>query len=404
MATIFKYKAITPAGKPIEGSYSGNSKEDVISMLRVQGNIPVKIEEQKPQSKNISEFRFFQAKVKTKELSLFCKQFSTMLTAGMSLTNCLEVLIDQTENKTLKTAIADMHTVVQKGSALSEAMHKHEGIFPSILIRMVEAGELTGTLDEVLERMAEHFEKENKINSKIKGALIYPAILSLVATGVVIFLLVFIMPTFISMFTASGVPLPLPTRILLSFSHLLTNFWYLFVTAAVALVLASNRFLKTEKGKESFDQFVLKIPVVKVSIVKIITSRFTRTLSTLLASGIPIIPALDAAANVTNNKVVSQGIAKVMEDIGRGVSLASLLKGLELFPPMMISMVSIGEESGSIDSMLAKTADYYDQELEAAIQQMVAMLEPLMIVVMALIIGFIVLAMMLPMFDMMQII
>lgn len=402
MAITYKYKAITHGGENIEGSFNGNSKEEVLHMLRSQGKIPIKIEEEKLKSKDVKELNLFQPKVKVKDLSVFCKQFNTMLTAGMSLTNCLEVLVDQTENRTLSKVIADILSMVQKGTTLSVAMRKHNKIFPTILISMVEAGEMTGTLDEVLGRMAEHFEKENKINSKIKGAMIYPIILSIVAVFVVIFLLVYIMPTFIGMFTSSGVPLPLPTRMLLAASDALTKYWYVFLIAVFALGFSISRILQTNQGKKAFDQLKFKLPVVKASITKIVTSRFTRTLSTLLASGISIIPALEASANVTNNKVVSEGIETVVENIRKGVSLATLLEDIGVFPPMMISMVSIGEESGSLDSMLSKTADFYDEELEAAIQQMVAMLEPLMIVVMAVIIGFIVIAMMLPMFDMMQ--
>ncbi|AOY77044.1 type II secretion system F family protein [Clostridium formicaceticum] len=402
MASTFKYKAVTSKGEAIEGSLTAESKDEVIRMIRQNQQIPVKIEESKGKSKEVKELTLFKPKVKVKDLTVFCKQFYTMLNAGMSLTNCLEVLIDQTENKTLKVVIGDLFTQVQKGAVLSEAMKKHKKIFPTILISMVEAGELTGTLDEILGRMSEHFEKEGKINAKIKGAMMYPLILSIVAIGVVIFLLVVIMPTFIGMFTSSGVALPLPTRMLLAFSNALTQFWYVFMFAIVGTMFLLHRILSTDNGKRAYDKLKFKIPIIKGSITKIITSRFTRTLSSLLSSGIPIISALEASANVTNNKVVIEGIEMVVEDIRKGVSLAVLLKKINIFPPMMISMVSIGEESGSLDTMLSKTADFYDQELEAAIQQMVSLLEPIMIVVMAVIIGFIVIAMMLPMFDMMQ--
>lgn len=393
---------MTSTGETVEGTLDAKTKEEAVRMIRQNQQIPVKIEESKGKSKEVRELNLFQPKVKLKDLTVFCKQFHTMLQAGMSLSNCLEVLMDQTENKTLRTIVEDLFTQVQKGTVLSEAMKKYKKIFPPILINMVEAGEMTGTLDEVLGRMSEHFEKEGKINAKIKGAMMYPMILSIVAIGVVIFLLVFIMPTFIGMFTSSGVTLPLPTRILLAFSNILTTFWYVFLFAIVGIVFLLHRILSTDNGKRAYDRLKFRIPIVKGSIIKIVTSRFTRTLSSLLSSGIPIISALEASANVTNNKVVTDGIEMVVEDIRKGVSLAALLKKMNVFPPMMISMVSIGEESGSLDTMLSKTADFYDQELEAAIQQMVSMLEPLMIVVMAVIIGFIVIAMMLPMFDMMK--
>lgn len=402
LSTTFKYRAINNKGEVSEGTYIAESKDEVIHMIRSGQQLPVKIEEITTESKSVGDLDIFKPRVKTKELSLFCKQFYTMLNAGMTLTNSIEVLIDQTENKTLKITIEDIFTQVQKGSLLSEAMKNHKKIFPPIFINMVEAGEMTGSLDEVLNRMSEHFEKEDKINSKIKNAMIYPIILSIISVVVVIFLLVFIMPTFVDMFVSSGVELPTATRILLSFSDILADYWYLFIAMIVLIVFLTKRLLNTYQGKMFFDKLTLKTPMVKTSIVKIITSRFTRTLSSLLSSGIPIIPALETAANVTNNQVVIDGIEVVLSDIRKGVSLATLLKRMKVFPPMVISMVSIGEESGSLDDMLAKTADFYDQELETAIQQMISILEPLMIVLMAMVIGFLVIAMMLPMFDMMQ--
>lgn len=404
MEIAYKYKAVNMQGESIEGNFSASNKEEVVQMLRGKQLFPVKIEEKTDSTRNVKGKQLLQPRVKTKDLSVFCKQFYTMLNAGMSLANCLEVLINQTENKTLRIVVEDLFSQVQKGTMLSEAMKHHQKIFPPILISMVTAGELTGNLENVLARMSDHFEKENKINSKIKGAMMYPAILSIVAICVVVFLLVFIMPTFIGMFTSSGVELPLLTRILLTINEALTHFWYLFIIAFLGVIIGFKKLIGTDNGKRAFDQLKFKIPIVRGSIIKIVTSRFARTLSTLLASGIPIISALESAANVTNNKVVIEGIEGVVEDIRKGVNLATLLGQIHVFPPMMISMVSIGEESGALDDMLSKTADFYDQELEAAISQLVALLEPLMIVVMALIIGFIVIAMMLPMFDMMQLV
>lgn len=253
MLNTFKYKAVNNRGEIFEGTYIAESKDEVINMIREGQQLPVKIEEVKSKSKAVGDLNIFKPKVRIKELAVFCKQFHTMLNAGMALTNCLEVLMEQTENKTLKTTIEDIFTQVQKGSLLSEAMKGHKKIFPSIFINMVEAGEMTGSLDEVLNRMAEHFEKENKINSKIKNAMVYPVILSIVSIIVVIFLLVFIMPTFIDMFTSSGIELPLATRILLSFSNTLTKYWYLFVIIIAAMVFLFKKILNTHGGKKLFD-------------------------------------------------------------------------------------------------------------------------------------------------------
>lgn len=399
MVAVYKYKAIDNTGRPIEAEFHANTKDEVLSMLREKGYTPVKIELQEQKSKDVGDIGLFQKKVKIKDISVFCKQLYTMLNAGMPLSNALDVLADQTENKVLRLTTKDVYSQVQTGAILSQAMKKHKKIFPNLLITMVEAGEMTGNLDNVLAKMSEHYEKENKINSKIKGAMVYPAVLSVAAVAVVIFLLTFIMPTFTGMFTSSGVELPLPTRILMGISDAIKNYWYIFIAVIGAIIFSINRYGKTETGKRQFDNLKLRIPVVGPSVTKIATSRFTRTLSTLMASGIPIVPAMEAAANVTNNQIVIDGIKKVVEDVKKGLSISYLLKTMHFFPPMVISMVGIGEESGSLEDMLSKTADYYDEELDASIQKMLALLEPLLILFMGVIVGFIVISMMLPIFD-----
>ena len=402
MVAVYKYKAIDNTGRPIEAEFHANTKDEVLSMLREKGYTPVKIELQEQKSKDVGDIGIFQKKVKIKDISVFCKQLYTMLNAGMPLSNALDVLADQTENKVLRLTTKDVYSQVQTGAVLSQAMKKHKKIFPNLLITMVEAGEMTGNLDNVLAKMSEHYEKENKINSKIKGAMVYPAVLSVAAVSVVIFLLTFIMPTFTGMFTSSGVELPLPTRILMGISDALKNYWYIFIAVIGTIIFAINRYGKTETGKRQFDSLKLRIPVVGSSVTKIATSRFTRTLSTLMASGIPIVPAMEAAANVTNNQIVIDGMKKVVEDVKKGLSISYLLKTMHFFPPMVISMVGIGEESGSLEEMLSKTADYYDEELDASIQKMLALLEPLLIIFMGVIVGFIVISMMLPIFDLTQ--
>lgn len=402
MVGTYKCKELDLQGRISETFYRGETKEEIIQMIRSKGNTPVKITLVEEESQNVKDIKIFRTRVKIKDIAVFCKQLHTMLAAGMPLLNSLEVLIHQSDNKTLKMTVKEMATEVQKGDVLSVAMKKHPKVFPVLLMNMVEAGELTGNLDGVLARMSDHYAKENRINSKIKGAMMYPMVLSILAVSVVIFLLVFIMPTFIEMFVSSGIELPLPTRVLLGFSNALKNYWYLFILGFGGLTYAVNRFKKTPQGKLLVDTMKLRIPFIKINIAKIITSRFTRTLSTLLSSGIPIIQGLEAAANVTNNQLVINGIADVAEEIKKGSNLSSLLKSVGVFPPMMISMVSIGEESGALESMLEKTADYYDEELDIAIQKMIAIIEPLMIIVMALVVGFIVIAMMLPMFDMLK--
>lgn len=400
MVNVYKCKEIDLRGRVVEAIYRAESKGEIEQMIRSKGHTPVRIEVEEEKGKDVGELDIFQPKVKTKDLAVFCKQMHTMLNAGMPLITALDVMANQSDNKTLKTTVRQMATDVQKGDVLSTAMKRHKKVFPDLLVGMIESGELTGNLDNVLDRMSEHYTKENKINAKIRGAMIYPLILSIVATVVVVFLLTFILPTFTGMIVASGGTIPLPTRILLAISDAIKGYWYLFIAGIAILVIAFKGVTATVDGRRVVDKIKLSIPIIKVSIAKIATSRFTRTLATLLASGIPILQALETSASVTGNQVVIDGIGQVSEDIKKGASLSLLLKRVGVFPPMMVSMVGIGEESGALEEMLDKTADYYDAELDEAIQRMISVLEPAMIVVMALIVGFIVISMLLPMFDM----
>ncbi len=401
MVQSYKSKEINLGGSLIENFYKGESKEEVLQQIRNKGHTPVKIELVAEEAQDIKG-SFFQKKVKIKDISVFCKQLHTMLAAGMPLISALTVLGDQSENQLLRKTIDQMITQVQMGNVLSIAMKQHPKVFPTLLINMVEAGEMTGNLDDVLDKMAEHYNKENKINASIRGAMIYPAVLGILVVVVVVFMLVFIFPTFLGMFEGSGVKLPGPTRFLIGLSDAIKHYWYIMIGVIIALVVTIKRVTATKEGKRAIDRFMLKVPVAKKSLKQIATSRFTRTLSTLLGSGIPIIEALEAAGNVTNNMIVIDGVEEVSEEIKKGTPLSILLKRMNFFPPMMLSMVSVGEESGSLDEMLSKTADFYDDELEVAIAQMIKLIEPLMIVVMAVIIGFIAVAMVMPMFDMLK--
>lgn len=400
MATTYVCKEVDVTGKIIQSTYRGESREEIVQLIRGKGHTPIKVEEEETKGQDIGSLSLFEKKVKAKDIAIFCKQLFTMLHAGMPLINALDVLYNQTEHKTIQKAVKDMGLQVQKGDILSTSMKRQPKVFPSLLINMVESGELTGNLDGVLERMALHYTKENRINSKIKGAMVYPAVLSVLVIVVVIFMITFILPTFTGMFVSSGVPLPGPTRFLLGLSDSIRAFWYIYLVVIFGLAFLIRRFVKTTEGKRQFDRFTFKIPGVKKQIAMIATSRFTRTLATLLASGIPIIQALETAASVTTNMVVIDEIGKVTEDVKKGITLSSLLKKIHIFPPMMVSMVGIGEESGALEEMLDRAADFYDEELETAITRLVQLLEPAMIVFMAVVIGFIVISMLLPMFDM----
>lgn len=395
---IYKYKAISQTGEIVEGFFEGNDKSDVLIMLKGNNYLPVTVE--KDVGAEAAQVDLFSPKVKKKDLAVFCRQFYTMLDAGIGIVKCIDILEKQTENKTLVKSLGSLHEDVQKGFTLSQAMNKHSKVFPSLLINMMEAGEVSGNLDTIMERMAVHFEKENKLENKIKSALIYPMALAVISIAVVIFLLVAVMPTFIGMFESSGQALPKPTQALLIISNSLTKFWYIYIIVTTVLVFGLITFKKTNTGKLFLDTLKLKIPVVKDTNIKIITARFTRTMSTLMSSGMPLLEGIDVVGKVVGNKVVQDRLEKTVEDVRKGISLSRAIYEVGVFPPMVDSMIKIGEESGALDDILYKTADFYDDEVEVALQKITALMEPLMLVVMAIVVGFIVIAMALPMFDM----
>lgn len=393
----FKYRAINKAGESLAGTITVASQSDVVQMLREKEYLPVSVEAVRgSQEINIG----FLTKIKVKDIAIFCRQFHTMLNSGISIIQCLDILRQQFDNLKLRAVIADVYELVQKGSALSEAMRAHRDAFPELLINMVEAGELSGNLDTILQRMADHYEKDTRLKRKISGAMVYPMILGGLMIVMVTFLLTFVMPTFIGMFEGSGVELPVPTKILLGISNFLRDFWYVVFGVLIVGIFLLRKSIKTESGRLAFDRFKLRMPIVSPVAIRVATTRFTRTLSTLLASGIPLLNSMEITAKVIGNKVFEKAVLSVREDVRKGFDLAGPVKRTGLFPPMVDSMIRIGEESGSLDDVLNRTANFYDEEVDAAIAKMTAMLEPLMIVFMAGIIGAVVIAIMMPMFKM----
>lgn len=395
----FKYKAIAQNGQTVEGTFEATSEGEVVSMIKGNNYMPLSIERDIGAD---AQIEIFAKKVKKKDLAIFCRQFFTMINAGLGIVKCLDILVVQTENKTLKITLASVSEDVQKGFTLSEAMKKHQNIFPSILISMVEAGEVSGSLDTILERMAEHFEKENKIENKVKSSMIYPMALMVVSIAVVVFMLVAVLPTFVGMFEGSDTPLPWPTKFLLDLSDSMRTYWYIYTGVVGATGFGLSVFLKTPEGIRAFDTLKLKLPVVKTTVAKIITSRFTRTLSTLMGSGIPLLQAMEVVGRVVNNVIIQERLENSVENIRKGITLSKAVKDIGIFPPMVDSMIKIGEESGSLDDVLYKTADFYDEEVDVALTKLTSLLEPIMIVGMAVVIGFIVVAMYLPMLGMMD--
>jgi type IV pilus assembly protein PilC len=384
-------------GERIEGTYEAVSRDAVMDMISTNNYYPLKIEEINEGTKiDFSTLK----KVNTKDIAIFCRQFYTMLDAGLSINGALHILAEQLTNKKLRGALAKVEEEVRKGSTLSEAMKEQKNIFPELLVSMVETGEVSGNLDSIMLRMSNHYEKENKINNKLKSAMIYPTALAIVAISVVAIILIFVMPVFVEMFTSSGVVLPVSTRILLSLSNGLRNNWLIIIIVLAIMIFSIRYFFKTDNGIFFTNKMKLSFPIIKGLNEKIIVSRFTRTLSTMLASGIPLVQGLQVVSAVIGNKIVEDALTKAREKVMRGEGLAEPVKETGLFPPMLSSMIKIGEESGSLDEILNKTADFYDEELDAAITTFTSMLEPMMIVVMGVVAGFLILSIIQPMFGM----
>lgn len=349
------------------------------------------------QSKNI-ELKF-NNKVKLKDIAVFCRQFYTMLNAGVPILTCLEILGEQIENQKLRETTKNINEEVAKGGVLSDAMRNHEDIFPDLLVSLVASGEASGNLDEIMLRMATHYEKENKINNKVKSAMIYPIVLGIVSIVAIGFILTYVMPTFLDIFKQSGTVLPWYTQLLLGISEGLQNHWLIIIIVAAVVGFLINIFLKSEEGILLLSKLKLKLPALKKLNQMIIVSRFTRTLSTLIASGLPLTEALQIVSTVVGNKIAESALVKIRDKVMRGESLYTSMVESNIFPPMLYSMIKIGEETGSLDDILNKTADFYDEELEAVIQATVALMEPVLIVIMGLIIGTMIISVMVPMFD-----
>ena len=389
----FKYKAMKNDGTKTSGEYEANSREDVMEMITSNGYYPLKVEEV-IESATIN----IRKKIKVKEISIFCRQMYTMLDAGVPLINSLNLMSTQVTNKHLVEIVKVLEEDVRKGEMLSNSMRKFPEAFPTLLTSMVESGEASGNLDEMFLRMSTHFEKENKINNKVKAAMIYPIILAIVGVVALAVVMIFVMPTFVSLFDSSGAELPAATRFLIGLSNFMANHFIIVLGILIAIIVAIIVYSKTESGIYFFAKLKISFPLIKDLNRKIIVSRFTRTLSTLLASGVSLVESLPIVSAVLDNVIAEDEVLKIRERVVKGEGLSTPIEDCELFPQMLSSMVRIGEESGALDDMLNKTADFYDEEVEQAIQTLTSMLEPLMIIVMGVVIGFMVIALMLPLY------
>ncbi len=389
------YKGKTTQGKEVSGEVEASSKGDVEILLRKKRIRAMSIK-RKPMDMAFS----FGGGVPLKVMARFTRQFSAMTSAGLPLIQCLDILSEQTEHEILKQAIMQVATDIQGGGTLADSLSKHKKIFSELYCQMIAAGEAGGILDTILLRLAEYQEKADALRRKIKGAMTYPIIVAIVAMGAVAVLMIFVVPIFANMFNESGNKLPMPTRIVMGISDFIRQ-WFLGIMAAVGLGLFSlYRYNKTDKGKLKLDQLLLNAPVLGDLERKSCISRFTRTLGTLLNSGVSIIDALQVTAKTSGNKVLEIGIYKTLESISGGQTIADPLRATGVFPPMVIQMIAVGERTGGLSEMLIKISDFYDDEVDAAVDALTSMIEPLVIVVLGSIIGGVLVAMYLPMFEM----
>ena len=394
---IFKYKAINSEGQRIEGSQSADSENQIREMLLSNQYYPLSIEKENSKSKKSFSFN---SKVKLKDIAVFCRQFYVMLDSGLSIGKALNILIEQCEKPKLREALIGVNGELKRGETLASSMRKRKDVFPNLLTSMIDAGERSGNLDIILKRMAEYYEKETKIRGKIKSAMIYPIVLGVVAIIAITFILTFVMPTFVQMFEENNVDLPISTKMVLGTSKMLGKYGIIiFLILATAIILL-GKYLKSEEGQYKLSSINLKIPVIKKLTQKIIVSRFTRTMGIVSSSGMSLVTSIEIVASVVGNKIAENELLKVKEKVLKGEGLGDSIMNIKIFPPMLASMVKIGEEAGSLDSILDKTADFYDDELEREIKTATALIEPSMIVLMGIIIGFLLISILTPMFKM----
>jgi type IV pilus assembly protein PilC len=394
----FRYKARDSTGRAREGTVEGADQQVVVARLRELGMIPLSVEEQRTTGLKREITLPGRGRVKLKDLALFSRQFATMIASGLTLLRSLHILAEQSENPKLSEVIGQVASSVEEGKSLSEALAEHES-FPKLYVAMVRAGETAGTLDLVLLRIADTLEKDVALRRKVKSTMTYPAVVLVLAVLLTIVMLLFIVPTFVGMFQSLGGTLPLPTRVLLFASKVVRTFWFVLVLVPIAGWRGYKRARKIPQVRDRLDAAKLKVPVFGSLFHKLALARFTRNLSTLLNAGVPILLALEITADTVNNAVISRAVDDVRAAVSGGESVAKPLTGHPVFPPMVVQMVSVGEETGTLDEMLRRIADYYDSEVEAATESLTAALEPVMIAILGGIVGAMVISLYMPMFQ-----
>lgn len=382
----FIYQALDRNGKTKKGNIEADSMERAKAQLKSEGMTILKIEEASLLNKEISIGGFGRKKVKSRDLGVFCKQFRSILRAGIGIVQALDMLSTQTNNKKLQEALKNVKDNVEKGETLAGAMRKENGVFPNILINMIEAGEASGSLEVALERMSTHFDKDSKLKGLVKQAMMYPIVLMCVTVVIVVIMLVMVLPGFEKTFSSLGEELPGYTKAVMGLSDSLVDTWYLWLISIAAIVICYKAYARSEAGSRVVAKIKLKIPVFGVLTTKTECARFSRTLSTLMSAGMPLIEAIEITSKTLDNILYKDALQEAIKQVKIGMPLSAPLKASGLFPPMVIHMLTIGEESGSVENMLDNVAEYYDEEVEITTKQATSMMEPLIIVVMAVVV------------------
>jgi type IV pilus assembly protein PilC len=397
----FKYIVKDQSGKTAASSVESQNRDSAIELLRKQGLTIISLDEGKVSGAKVEQFA---KKVKLDDLVIFSRQLSTMVEAGIPLVNVLDILSQQIEKKGFAAIIKKIRDDVEAGSSFSQALTRHPGVFSTLYINMVRAGESSGMLDEILNRVATYLEKTSALQRKVKSAMVYPVAVISISIVITIFLLVKVVPTFQGIFDMLGGDLPLPTQILILVSSILRK-WFIFgLISIIVLIIAITRYAKTEKGKLLFDGLILKLPVFGDLVRKVSVAKFSRTLSTLVKSGVPILGSLDIVAKTSGNKVVEVAVNNSKNAVREGKNLAEPLSKSAVFPPMVVRMISVGEQAGELEKMLGKIADFYDEQVDAAVAGLTSIIEPMIILFLGIVVGGIVLSIFMPIFKITEII
>jgi len=397
---VFEYTARNAStGQILKGTLDVATRDEVLRHIKQQKMIVVNVREQPKQL----SFGFLKRKgIRTRDIVIFTRQFATMINSGLPLVQSLDILARQTENPALAEVTRQVVFDVESGHTLADAFSKHPRAFTELYVNMVAAGEAGGILDTILLRLATFLEKSDALIRKVKGAMVYPGVIMSVAAIAVAVLLIFVIPTFQKMFASVGMELPLPTRIVIGMSDFLINYWWMIILIVIGIVVAFRRYYATSDGRLRIDQMLLNSPVLGDLLRKSAVSRFTRTLGTLISSGVSILDGLEITAKTAGNRVIHDAVMESRNSIAGGETIAGPLEKSKVFPPMVISMIAVGEQTGGLDEMLSKIADFYDEEVDVAVSALLSLMEPMMIVVLGVIVGGMVVAMYLPIFDMMN--